>query len=193
MKNKQGFTLIELVIVVVLLTILTAVALPKYLDVTTDARLASMKTMQGALLSATDLTHAQIELRPDSINPNGRRFTLSNGQQILIRGKYAHGRWSNTFIHLVDFDDVTDALNNCDVETSWCARNRGSGWLETRVYNDEDSAFIAANPDGRGFIIFPNGFNHNNQLCYVYYYSPNTTTTTGSGIKPIAGIVDDDC
>jgi MSHA pilin protein MshA len=50
-KKQQGFTLIELVIVIVILGILAATAAPKFIDLSTDARIATLKGMQGAMSS----------------------------------------------------------------------------------------------------------------------------------------------
>lgn len=49
MKNQSGFTLIELVMVIVIIAVLAAVGLPKLLDVKSDAQLASVKSIAGAL------------------------------------------------------------------------------------------------------------------------------------------------
>jgi prepilin-type N-terminal cleavage/methylation domain-containing protein len=42
-KNQKGFTLIELVIIIVILGILAAVAIPKYQDITSEAREAAAR------------------------------------------------------------------------------------------------------------------------------------------------------
>ncbi len=59
-KNpQQGFTLIELVIVIVLLGILASVALPRFLDIAGDAHNASVSGTAGAMASAVNIAHAK--------------------------------------------------------------------------------------------------------------------------------------
>ena len=59
MKNSRGFTLIELVTVIVILGILAIFALPRFGNVTDQAHDASIEGVQGALASAVALVHAQ--------------------------------------------------------------------------------------------------------------------------------------
>lgn len=59
LKNKGGFTLIELVMIIVILGILAAIALPKYQDMATEARQAVVDGAAGAFKSAAVISFSK--------------------------------------------------------------------------------------------------------------------------------------
>ncbi|WP_448565564.1 type II secretion system protein [Thalassotalea ganghwensis] len=83
MKKQSGFTLIELVIVVVILGFLAVTAIPKFIDLTDQAKQANIEGMAGGFATGVSLARAQWEAegRPTS---GGRNVVNYDGTNVLL-------------------------------------------------------------------------------------------------------------
>ncbi|ASG66597.1 hypothetical protein CEW91_10800 [Idiomarina piscisalsi] len=59
MRNQKGFTLIELIIVIVVLGILAVTAAPQFINFSSDARTSALKGMEGSIKGAMQLTYSK--------------------------------------------------------------------------------------------------------------------------------------
>jgi MSHA pilin protein MshA len=80
-KAVSGFTLIELVVVIVILGILAAFAYPRFASMDAEARKAAVEALRGSIRDATARARSQALARggPATITMNGQTITMLNG------------------------------------------------------------------------------------------------------------------
>ncbi len=79
-KRQQGFTLVELVIVIVILGILAAMAIPRFIGVTKEARLASLNGFAGGVIAGMALPQA----RWYASGANSATVTMADGSTVAV-------------------------------------------------------------------------------------------------------------
>lgn len=78
-QAQAGFTLIELIVVIVILGILAATALPKFSNLGGDARIASLNAVKGAMTTTAASSHGNwlINPAPANVNYEGQIITYA--------------------------------------------------------------------------------------------------------------------
>ncbi len=148
--KKSGFTLIEMVIVIVLLGLLAAVALPRFLNVSQDAEEAIVKNTSGSFATGLMLAKSKWELknRTDKyldIDNDGRAETKFNMKgypvgisgdgttdlsSIMDKGVSGHDACSQILENVLNLSGLTviaaDEQGQCK-SGDFCAKSSGEG------------------------------------------------------------------
>jgi MSHA pilin protein MshA len=132
MKSKaSGFTLIELVVVIVILGILAAVAAPKFVNLSSDSRTAVMKGVEGAMRSANSMIYAKAAVAgkeaaaSDTVTVNGAS----------VATVYGFGGTAAAVASVMDLDSNLVAAATCGAGSDeQCIYHAGASAGQTTCY-----------------------------------------------------------
>lgn len=81
MRKESGFTLIELVVVISILGILAAFAIPRFISLETEARVSTTQSLAGSVRSAAALAHGLwlAQSSPATVDMEGNTVAITNG------------------------------------------------------------------------------------------------------------------
>ncbi|MEC6832673.1 type II secretion system protein [Photobacterium toruni] len=87
MKKQQGFTLIELVVVIVILGILAVTAAPKFMNLQGDARTSTLEGLKGAMKGAAGIVYGKAAIKGVESVSSGQTVQGDNDEKIdLVYG-----------------------------------------------------------------------------------------------------------
>lgn len=114
MRNKKGFTLIELMIVVAIVGILAAIAIPAYLDYTVKTKITEVTTAMDALAQSASEYHAAAGYFPDStVAP----YDTGVAAFAAVSNQYANWAYTYTNDNLCYFEATFTNLSPVDGNT----------------------------------------------------------------------------
>jgi MSHA pilin protein MshA len=146
-KNEKGFTLIELVVVIVVLGILAAFAVSRYTNLAQQARISAVNGMAGGLRGAVALVQGQY-LAIGNITATGTPVAMLDGTTVAVSTGAAGGIPTGTAAGIGNaMRDTSGFTINYAVPTAVTFRptNGGSATCQA-VYNGTTGAVTTPTP-----------------------------------------------
>jgi MSHA pilin protein MshA len=168
-QQQSGFTLIELIIVIVILGILAVTAAPKFIDIQGDATASTLKGVRAALQGGSQLVYAKSAIASNQRDATGN--IVIGGQTVpTIYGYPSASVTSTNIAGWVDIGTDFQLVNGSGGNADGVSPASGSFAITPVNGNTEDD------------------YSANAQSCHVLY-----TQSSGLGVAPVITVVTNGC
>lgn len=183
-NKQQGFTLIELVIVIVILGILAVTAAPKFLNIQGDAQASTVKAMSGSMKAASDMIKAKA-LIAGVANVADGTINLDSSTTVITDFGYPEHDWETAWDEMLDASITLTTSATAACTNQFCVDESHD---LTGITADDLARDLSGLTDANvALVIYPNGTALNGN-CYAYYLYDDTGAT-----DPIIGTVTSGC
>ncbi|PMM04184.1 MSHA biogenesis protein MshA [Vibrio kanaloae] len=112
MKRQGGFTLIELVVVIVILGILAVTAAPRFLNLQSDARSASLQGLKGAMAGAAGIVYGTAAINGEETKPTVTAASSASGVNLVFGYPEASSAGIGAAVDGLNGDDWVNLTNH---------------------------------------------------------------------------------
>ncbi|CAM2984172.1 type II secretion system protein [Vibrio diazotrophicus] len=166
MKRQGGFTLIELVVVIVILGILAVTAAPRFLNLQGDARVSALQGLKGAMDGAAGIVYGKAAIQGLE-GLAGQSLLDTNGTTILVTTDFGYPS--------ADATGIVSSVKGLNTDWGWAA---SSGTTLVATFPSGTTITVGDNSTDSGAAIIATN-------CYIRYNEATTAAVADAATTTV--------